>query len=356
MRFWTPGALYTALIVLICVVIVQFHAIHFWSEHAAYITGWLWAIGLEMLVLWLWFQRRLGYQLVGIIGTTILLAGPVYTISSDLLETLEYAQSDEDSRQSQIAALKGDIERLEEDLATFRQNSEERTGWLPIIRDTQQEIAKNRVELRELQGQRDEADTLWLTAALLVVQVVAVVLFHIGAILGITWLSRHRDRVMERRARSTGKGVVEQPAASTEQGMEHRSMEHPTEPMEQAPAERMEHPTEPMEQAPAERMEQASDQEGQTAVAGSAAIQTQPAPPPAKGNTNEVPLAAILRAVDKLQRHLDQTDDTISRFADRNNIPRRDVSLFLRHKENLDAGKRCASMAKIRTIMAAIPE
>ncbi|SFC90582.1 hypothetical protein SAMN05660831_00034, partial [Thiohalospira halophila DSM 15071] len=254
MRFWTPGALYTALIVLICVVIVQFHAITFWSEHAAYITGWLWAIGLEMLVLWLWFQRRLGYQLVGVIGTTILLAGPVYTISADLLETLEYAQSDEDSRQAQIEALKGDIERLEDDLTTFRQNSEERTGWLPIIRDTQQEIAENRVVLRDLQSRRDEADTLWLTAALLIVQVVAVVLFHIGAILGITWLSRHRDRVMEQRARSMEQSPTERmehPATPMEQPPAEQ-MEHPAEPMEQPATEQMEHPTEPMEQPAAE--------------------------------------------------------------------------------------------------------
>ncbi|SFC90555.1 hypothetical protein SAMN05660831_00033, partial [Thiohalospira halophila DSM 15071] len=127
-------------------------------------------------------------------------------------------------------------------------------------------------------------------------------------------------------------------------------------PMEQPAAERMEHLAAPMEQPATEQVEQASDHGARPAVVGSTAVQAQPAPTPARGSTDEIPLAAILRAVDKLQRHLDQTDDTISRFADRNNIPRRDVSLFLRHKENLDAGKRCASMAKIRTIMAAIPD
>jgi hypothetical protein len=160
---------------------------------------------------------------------------------------------------------------------------------------------------------------------------------------------------------------MEHTTGPMEQPMEHPSterMEHTTGPMEQPmehpSTERMEHPAEameqPMEHPPAERIKQSTEGETQPTVVGSTVLQSNPAPTPAKGDAGEIPLAAILRAVEKLQRHLAETDDTISRFADRNGIPRRDVSLFLRHKENLDAGKRCAPTAKIRTIMAALPE
>ena len=66
----------TALILIAAIVLMQSHAITWWSQHDP-VTGWLWAITIEAGAVWLWSRRSAITTCVAIIATALALVAPL---------------------------------------------------------------------------------------------------------------------------------------------------------------------------------------------------------------------------------------------------------------------------------------
>ncbi len=158
-------------IVVLGTVIIQWHGIGFWTEHAG-TSGIAWSIVLEAAALWLWWHPRLPARLVGAAGTLILLAGPVYHITQPVLGQWQH----ERATAAELADAIAQERLLRDELARFLDNSGKRSGWLPAIEDTHARLDRTRARIRALRS-RTHGAAAW--------QPVAVAGLTLGALLVI---------------------------------------------------------------------------------------------------------------------------------------------------------------------------
>jgi hypothetical protein len=137
-------------IVLVGVVtLLQWHSIAFWHKHVGPV-GWAWSLLLELGALWMWYLRSLGYRLVGLVLSILLLLGPLYAVGSPLLEQNHDEVAAVQQRENDIAFLREDIARLERQMDTYLRNSEVHQGWHGRIDDARAELKERSERLREL--------------------------------------------------------------------------------------------------------------------------------------------------------------------------------------------------------------
>ncbi len=112
------------LVVLSATIIIQWHSIKFWTEQTGDI-GIVWSLCFEAAVMWLWWQSKLRLRAVGLIGTVVLLSGPLYIISSPVFAGLNEGGSVVVKR----AELKERIVFLEGKYSELSALADKRTGW-----------------------------------------------------------------------------------------------------------------------------------------------------------------------------------------------------------------------------------
>lgn len=179
-----------ALLVLIgAIALLQLHAIQFWTEFVGPM-GWAWAVLLEVVALWLWYQRQLARRALALVTSVLALTGPVYTVCEPLVEEWLTASHVDAGRELRIERLTQEAARLEESLATFRENSEARAGWLTPIQEAQARLTEVDAELAELISTPPAEAMTWRQQALVVMQALALIIFQLSAVLAITSLSR----------------------------------------------------------------------------------------------------------------------------------------------------------------------
>lgn len=179
-----------ALLVLTgAIALLQLHAIQFWTEFVGPM-GWAWAVLLEVVALWLWYQRQLARRALALVTSVLALTGPVYTVCEPLVEEWQAASHVDAGRELRIERLTQEAARLEESLATFRDNSEARAGWLTPIQEAQARLTEVDAELAELLSTPPAEAMTWRQQALVVMQALALIIFQLSAVLAITSLSR----------------------------------------------------------------------------------------------------------------------------------------------------------------------
>lgn len=179
-----------ALLVLTgAIALLQLHAIQFWTEFVGPM-GWAWAVLLEVVALWLWYQRQLARRALALVTSVLALTGPVYTVCEPLVEEWQMASHADAGRELRIERLTQEALRLEESLATFRENSEVRAGWLTPIQEAQARLTEVDAELAELISTAPAEAMTWRQQALVVMQALALIIFQLSAVLAITSLSR----------------------------------------------------------------------------------------------------------------------------------------------------------------------
>ncbi|MGK0547760.1 helix-turn-helix domain-containing protein [Halomonas cupida] len=220
-----------ALLVLTgAIALLQLHAIQFWTEFVGPM-GWAWAVLLEVVALWLWYQRQLARRALALVTSVLALTGPVYTVCEPLVEEWQMASHVDAGRELRIERLTQEALRLEESLATFRENSEVRAGWLAPIQESQARLTVVDSELAELMATPPAESMTWRQQALVAMQALALIIFQLSAVLAITSLSRmgrptpaptvsggpisSGDRLLEDCA-DIGEGVAEPCATSPE--------------------------------------------------------------------------------------------------------------------------------------------
>jgi len=122
------------------VVLIQWHAIPFWSNEVDPHAGWALAIMIEAVALSFWWSRSLGLRALALTATVMLLAGPMYHLGKPIYQDIRAAQGSGQTAGSEIALLTAELEQEQKALNTFLGNSKERTGWLPAIEDSRENI------------------------------------------------------------------------------------------------------------------------------------------------------------------------------------------------------------------------
>lgn len=335
-RTWP--ALAAPLIVLVgAIALLQVHAIAFWMDHVGPL-GWAWSLLLETVALWLWYQPRLPRRLLGMIASLLVLLGPVHHVSEPLIEDVWTAPHAEQGRQAEIDQLREERERLQANLATFRANSEERTGWLPAIEQAEDRLQAVEQRLSELVGQAPETGLLWREKAVIAMQATALVLFQITAILAITTIARRRR---EQPAPDPAPVPLSADAAPD------RALAHDRQAPEPAPE-----PTRPPareEVAPAPTVPEPEP---------SAPTEATPDPeeaddPYAKGRFSG---ADIRRLRERLDGHLEATGRSQAAVARDTGLSPRDLSFLRRHEERVEAGERTISEEALERLASVIEE
>lgn len=184
-------AWFPALLLIGGIGLLQWHSIAFWSAHVDRATGWAWSLLLEGVALWLWSDARTMRRLLAVVATVLLLAGPLYQVSSPLFLEAVSIERSATANTARRDALEAEIASLESSLTAFLANSQKRVGWAERIDRTQAALDAARRELAELiattaaSPQRLE----WQRQAVIVMQAAALVLIQVANVLAVTTLS-----------------------------------------------------------------------------------------------------------------------------------------------------------------------
>jgi len=184
---------YTLPIVLIAggTGIIQWHSIAFWSSNVDASIGWAWSLMIEAAGLWLWYRPGIGSRMLGLLASLLLLAGPLYQISTPALDEVAKTQASTITHEQQMSMLRTQIAQDAQLMLTYAHNSKKRTGWLPSIQEVQQRLDAARKQLATLQAHKPETvenkgmRVFWLV----LLQALGLVLIQVSNVLAITHIS-----------------------------------------------------------------------------------------------------------------------------------------------------------------------
>lgn len=174
--------LFPALLLIGGMVLMQIHAIQFWTEHTGQ-YGALWSVLIEGAALWLWSQRNALKNALAVVATLLALTGPLYQVAAPAVEQLRSTQTN--TQQQQLIA--AEIASLESSLAQYNSNSGTRVGWAARIDATQAALNAKRTELSQLITA--PSATPWQTIAIVLMQALALLLIQIVIVLAIRAVS-----------------------------------------------------------------------------------------------------------------------------------------------------------------------
>ncbi len=179
-----------AILLVGAIVLMQIHAIEFWQRHAGQ-SGILWSLLLEGAALWLWAQHRWGTSFLAAIATALVLAGPLYQISTPALQQWQQSQQQPELLAKREAALLAERQRLTASLKTYNQNSQSRVGWAGRIDQTNADLTQINHALNELYAEQAQAMPMgWQALVLVAMQLLSLVIFQTLIVLCIRQISR----------------------------------------------------------------------------------------------------------------------------------------------------------------------
>ena len=134
----------------------------------------------------------MGSPILALLASVLLLLGPLYQVGTPILEGLASAEHSDRARAKEIPMVEAEIRGIERQLATFTENSQKRSGWLPAIEATQAQLAKAREKLAALYRDPPRSTARIEAQEILVIgmECTGLVLFQISAVLAITVLAR----------------------------------------------------------------------------------------------------------------------------------------------------------------------
>lgn len=161
----------TILIGTIC--LLQWHGGWFWYNQIGW-TGVVSSVLVEITALYLWYRRGFWNTTAALIGSLIIIGGPLYNVASPLATTTVAASADLTGVQQQIQTARNEITQRTETLNTYQKNSEERGGWLPAMNRQNEKLDTARERLNGLLNKQSRlqhtTQLQWLTIAAISLQ------------------------------------------------------------------------------------------------------------------------------------------------------------------------------------------
>lgn len=184
---------------------MQWHGILFWTEKVGS-HGWAWSLLLETVALWLWYKPAIGFRALALVASTLTLAGPVYQVSKPSIEAYYSIDDHSAGRTIAIEGLIAEKAQLSKQLDVYQANSLSRSGWLGAIEKANERIGAIDKELVELSVTKAEK-AQWFFNWEIGMEVVALILFQLVAVLSITTISK-QARSLQKETGGTKKDVV----------------------------------------------------------------------------------------------------------------------------------------------------
>lgn len=174
------AVIFPLLVLVACEVAVQWHGWDFWNRHFDPTVGWVVSVMLGVLAASFWWQaagpigwfKRGIYGALALAATAVLLTGPFLEVTLPLQTAL---------RQSLV--LDERIDRLETQLETYHQNSQNRAGWLD-------EIQATKASMEDLEAKRLNTPAWWQSSPAILLQALALLILQMGAAVMAGWASR----------------------------------------------------------------------------------------------------------------------------------------------------------------------
>ncbi len=149
--------IFLAVVMVICsMVLMQIHSIEFWTKTAG-ASGWAWSIGLEVAMLWFWYENKRRLQVFKYLAAFLLIAGPWYQITAPTFENLNSATviyADIEMAEDTIIQLSTSLDRYEE-------RSDKRSGWAGRIDKTRVDWKEARAHLSALRSKGAKEEAPW---------------------------------------------------------------------------------------------------------------------------------------------------------------------------------------------------
>ena len=137
---------FSAVMLILTTSIIQWHSIQFWME-AAESIGFLWSIAIEAAAIWLWWHKK---TVLAFIASSLLMAGPLYSLSTPVYEAKQSEEALASSHQQQIELSRASITALKQSLDSYQKNSLSRVGWATRIDETRNALQAETVNLKSL--------------------------------------------------------------------------------------------------------------------------------------------------------------------------------------------------------------
>jgi len=174
---------FASLMVICSMVLMQIHSIEFWMEKAG-ASGWAWSIGLEVAMLWFWYENKRRLQLFKYLAAFLLIAGPWYQITASTFENLNSVTV----MQAEISAAQETVTQLSTSLDRYELRSDKRTGWTGRIDRTMAELKEARAQLSTLRAKGAKAEAPWRSRTVAGMQAAALLIVLTAQLAAVTSL------------------------------------------------------------------------------------------------------------------------------------------------------------------------
>ena len=182
---------------------MQFHGIIFWTTWIdVFFVGVSWSLLLEVVTFWAWFQRAEDngprrYKIIkaiAVISTILLLVGPLYAVSNDIISAYEGKYVEVTKYQDRKTYLEEEVKRKQnaaERLLTYIEDKDD--GWKTYNR-TETEINELQTELRELkQPKTTKTNIPWQELVVVGMQMFSILIFQVVVVLAIVKTSEKME-------------------------------------------------------------------------------------------------------------------------------------------------------------------
>jgi hypothetical protein len=199
---------FASVMVICSMVLMQTHSIDFWMEKAG-ASGWAWSIGLEVAMLWFWYENKRCLQVFKYLAAFLLIAGPWYQITAPTFQNLNSVTV----MQAEISAAQDTVTQLSTSLDRYEKRSDKRSGWAGRIDKTQAKLEEARSNLSILRSKKAKKEAPWRSRAVAGMQAAALLIVLTAQLAAVTSLrSRNGSPVTKTvTEKRNGKGHIVTP-------------------------------------------------------------------------------------------------------------------------------------------------
>ena len=210
-----------AIIMVLCsMILMQIHSIEYWTQKAGS-TGWAWSIGLEIAMLWFWYENKPFLKLFKYLSAFLLIVGPWYQITESTFENLNNASF----IQAEISAAQNTIDQLSISLSNYEERSGIRSGWSGRIDKTQIRLDKVRMQLSILRAKEVKGSKPWRERTIAGMQLAALFIILTAQLAAVTSLrSRNNSSITKNITKNHNRKHNRKNNIVTEQGQESHDL------------------------------------------------------------------------------------------------------------------------------------
>ena len=186
--------IFNFLVIVPGIALLQFHGIIFWTTWIdVFFVGVSWSLLLEIVTFWAWFQRKedngpkryLIIKAIAITSTILLLVGPLYSVSSDIISTYESQFVALSAYREKKSSIEKEVERKTEVATRLLSYIEKKDdGWRTYNR-TEGNIEELRKELKELKPPISTTNIPWQEFVVVAMQMFSIMIFQVVVVLAI---------------------------------------------------------------------------------------------------------------------------------------------------------------------------